>query len=41
MAGSKDWGTGAQRASARLACDFTVPTEQPRASAISASLSCS
>ena len=40
--GSKDWGARARSAaSARLACDFTVPTEQPRASAISASLSCS
>ena len=40
--GWRDWGARARRAaSARLACDFTVPGEIPSTSAISASLSCS
>ena len=38
----RDWGARARSpARARLAWDFTVPTEMPRTSAISASLSCS
>ena len=40
--GFSDWGARLRRAaSARLAWDFTVPTEQPSSSAVSASLSSS
>ena len=40
--GLRECGARARSAaSARLACDFTVPTEIPSTSAISASLSCS